>query len=217
MTSSKVVFWEVDAQADFMQPGGKLYVPGAEKIIPNIQRLVNAAIEAGVFLVSSGDAHPEGDPEFQRFPPHCLRGTPGARIIPEGLAKNFRAIPNDPSQKLPDDILRSPQVVIEKQTLDVFDNPHTSELVDRLGEGAEYVVFGVVTEYCVRCAAKGLLERGRKVSVVKDAIETLDAAGGKKAIEELQALGARMITTDEALAEIGLSVSNRFAIKSGPN
>jgi nicotinamidase/pyrazinamidase len=217
MAPRKIIFWEVDAQADFMLPGGKLYVPGAEKIIPNIQRLVSAATDMGVFLVSSGDAHPEGDPEFGGFPPHCLRGTPGARIIPEGLAKNSRTIPNDRSGPLRPDILRSPQVVIEKQTLDVFDNPHTSELVERLGRDAEYVVFGVVTEYCVRWAAKGLLERGRKVSIVKDAIETLDAADGKRTIEELQALGARMITTDQALAEIGVSVSNRFALKSEPN
>ena len=77
-----------------------------------------------------------------------------------------------------------------------------------MGVDAEYIVFGVVTEYCVRCAAKGLLERGRKVSVVKDAIETLDATDGKKTIEELQALGARMISTDEALAKIGVTVSN---------
>ena len=217
MSSPKIIFWEVDAQADFMLPGGKLYVPGAEKIIPNIQRLVNAAADAGIFLVSSGDAHPEGDPEFQRFPPHCLAGTPGAHIIPEGMVKNSRRIPNDPSRALPQDVLSSPQVVIEKQTLDVFDNPHTSELVERLGADAEYVVFGVVTEYCVRCAANGQLERGRNVSVVKDAIETLDAADGEKTIAELQALGARMITTDEALAEIRAFASSRFAIKSQPN
>ena len=217
MAPRKIVFWEVDAQADFMLPGGKLYVAGAEKIIPNIRRLVKGAADAGVFLVSSGDAHPEGDPEFRRFPPHCLRGTPGARIIPEGIVPDARRIPNDPSQPLPKDILSAPQVVIEKQTLDVFDNPHTSELVERLGPGAEYIVFGVVTEFCVRCAAKGLLERGRKVSVVKDAIETLAPADGKRAIAELESLGARLITTDEALAEIGMSDSHRFAIKSQPN
>lgn len=217
MARAKIVFWEVDAQADFMLPGGKLYVPGAEKIIPNIERLVRGATDAGIFLVSSGDAHPEGDPEFARFPPHCLRGTPGAQIIPEGLAANSRTIPNDSRWPLPHDVLHSAQVVIEKQTLNVFDNPHTSELVDRLGADAEYIIFGVVTEYCVRCAAKGLLERGRKVSIVKDAIETLDAADGKKTIEELQALGARMISTDQALAEIGMPVSKRFALESEPN
>ncbi len=206
MAARKIVLWEVDAQADFMLPGGKLYVPGAEKIIPNIQRLVIAATEAGVFLVSSGDAHPENDPEFQRFPPHCLRGTPGARMIPEALGKDFLAIPNDPTRKLPDDVLRHRQVVIEKQTLDVFDNPHTSELVDRLGPEVEYVVFGVVTEYCVNCAAKGLLDRGRRVSIVRDASETLKAEDGRRALDELQAAGARLISTDEALKELHAAV-----------
>jgi len=207
MAPRKIVFWEVDAQADFMLPGGKLYVPGAEKIIPKIQRLVKAATEAGVFLVSSGDAHQENDPEFQRFPPHCLRGTPGARMIPEGLARDLVTIPNDSRRKLPEDVLQHQQVVIEKQTLDVFDNPHTSEIIERLGADAEYVVFGVVTEYCVRCAAKGLIARGHKVSIVKDAIETLKAEDGRHALDELQAAGARLITTDEALKEIRLAAA----------
>ncbi len=38
-----VILWEVDTQADFMLPGGKLYVPGAEKLLPNIRRLTDAA------------------------------------------------------------------------------------------------------------------------------------------------------------------------------
>jgi nicotinamidase/pyrazinamidase len=61
------------------------------------------------------------------------------------------------------------------------------------------VVFGVVTEYCVRLAAKGLLERGRRVSVVQDAIETLKADDGKRALGELQALGANFLSTEQAL------------------
>jgi nicotinamidase/pyrazinamidase len=202
MPSRKIVFWEVDAQADFMLPGGNLYVPGAEKIIPNIDRLVTAASDAGALLVSSGDSHSDGDPEFGTFPPHCLRGTSGARIIPEGLTRNFCTIPNDSARELPKHVLSFPQVIFEKQTLDVFDNPHSSSLVDRLPKDAEYIVFGVVTEYCVRCAAKGLLDRGRKVAIVKDAIETLDTAAGKAALDELQARGARMITTGEAIAEV---------------
>lgn len=202
MAPQRIVFWEVDAQADFMLPGGKLYVPGAEKIIPNLRRLVAAAIDAGVLLVASADAHPEGDPEFKIFAPHCLSGTPGARILAEGLAKDYRTIPNDASHRLSDDILRSPQVVLEKQTLNVFDNPHAGELVERLGADVEYVVFGVVTEYCVRCAAKGLLGHGRKVAIVRDAIEALQAEDGRRALDELQSLGARLITTDEALAAI---------------
>jgi nicotinamidase/pyrazinamidase len=205
--AEKIILWLVDAQVDFMLPGGKLYVPGAEKIIPNIKRLVSAANEARVLLISSADAHPEGDPEFQRFPPHCLRGTPGAQLIPEASISQVCIIRNDPSRQLPENVLRCPQILFEKQTLDVFDNPHAGELVERLPKDALYIVFGVVTEFCVKCAARGLLERDRKVAIVTDAIETLDRVEGKRTLEELQSLGARLISAEDALAAIRLSAA----------
>jgi nicotinamidase-related amidase len=62
-----------------------------------------------------------------------------------------------------------------------------------------YVVFGVVTEYCVHFAAKGLLDRRRKVFVVEDAIETVKAEEGTRALGELKAMGAQLITTQEAI------------------
>ncbi len=207
MVQNKTVLWEVDAQADFMLPGGKLYAPGAEKIIPRIARLTKTGTETGTLIVSSGDAHAQNDPEFQKFPPHCIAGTPGAQIIPEGLAKGFRAIPNDGSRELPKDVLTLPQIILEKQTLDVFDNPKASTLVELLPIDTEYIVFGVVTEYCVQLAAKGLLDRHRKVSIVKDAIEALSPEAARKALAELQSQGARLITTGEALAKLHASAA----------
>ena len=208
MASSRTIFWEVDTQADFMLPGGKLYVAGAEKIIPNIKRLVDVARQGNVLIVSDACRHSQNDPEFQTFPPHCIRGTPGARIIPEGLAQTFYTVANDEKYKLPKNLLSYQQIILEKQTLDVFDNPHANTIVERLGKDVEYVVFGVATEYCVRLAAKGLLERHRKVSLAKDAIETLKAENGRRALEELKSLGARLITTDEAIAGAGKEPSS---------
>jgi len=197
--SREIVFWEVDAQQDFMLPSGKLYVPGAERIIPNIKRLVDAAQKARVLLVSSACAHAANDPEFTTFPSHCIRGTEGARIVAEGLTKDYLIIPNREKFPLPADLFDHAQIVIEKQALDVFSNPHTNEIVERLGPEVAYVVFGVVTEYCVHFAAKGLLDRGRKVFVVEDAIETLKAEESERALGELKAMGAQLITTDEAI------------------
>ena len=134
MPLSRTIFWEVDTQADFMLPGGKLYVTGAEKIIPNIKRLVDVARQGNVLLVSDACRHSKDDPEFQTFPPHCIRGTTGARIIPEGLAQTFYTIANDEICKLPQNLLSYQQLILEKQTLDVFDNPHASAIVDRLGK-----------------------------------------------------------------------------------
>lgn len=198
MLSRTVVFWEVDAQADFMLPGGKLYVPGAEKLLPNIRRLTDAARQGRVFLVSHGCYHTKDDPEFAIFPPHCVQGTPGANLVPEALTEKVVTVPNQ-AVSLPPDLSRYQQILLEKQTLNIFESRHADELVERLGPNVEFVVFGVVTEFCVRFAAKGLLERGRRVSVVRDAIETLNSEDGKRAVTELQALGAKFITTDQAL------------------
>ena len=199
MLSRTVVFWEVDAQADFMLPGGKLYVPGAEKLLPNIRRLTDAARQGRVFLVSHGCYHTKDDPEFAIFPPHCVQGTPGANLVPEALTEKVVTVPNEAAASLPPDLSRYQQILLEKQTLNIFESRHADELVERLGPNVEFVVFGVVTEFCVRFAAKGLLERRRRVSVVRDAIETLNSEEGKRAVAELQALGATFITTDQAL------------------
>ncbi len=199
MVSSKVVFWEVDTQADFMLPGGNLYVPGAERLLPNIRKLTDAAREGRVFLVSHGCYHTKDDPEFQSFPPHCIKGTPGSAFVPEALTDKVVTVPNEVSATLPRDLSQYQQILLEKQTLDIFESRHAAKLLKQFGDDIEFVVFGVVTEYCVRFAAKGLLDRGRRVSVVQDAIETLKAEDGQRTAAELQALGARFLTTDEAL------------------
>ena len=203
MVSRDYIFWEVDVQRDFMLPGGNLYVPGAEKLLPNIRRLTDPARQGKVFLVSHGCFHTPNDPEFKTFPPHCVKGTPGAELVPEALTAKVARVPNDASATLPKDLSQYQQILLEKQTLNVFESRHAEELVRRLGNDAEFVVFGVVTEFCVSFAAKGLLERGRRVAVVQDAIETLKRDDGECTITELKRLGARLTTTDEALAALG--------------
>lgn len=196
---SGVALWQVDTQADFMLPGGKLYVPGAEKRIPNMQRLLHSAASAGIFIISSTDQHAPNDPEFTRFPPHCVKGTPGAEIVPELKLAKAVHIQNVPDANIPSDLFDFQQVVLEKQTLDVFHNPATEKLLREFTPDREFLVFGVVTEFCVRLAAKGLLDRHRRVALVTDAIETIDRKQGDAALDELARRGARLINTDEAL------------------
>ncbi len=211
MASHSVIFWDVDTQADFMLPGGKLYVPGAEKLIPNLKRLTDAARQGRVFIIGDACTHTPDDPEFARFPPHCIRGTPGAEIIPETRAEKVLVVPNRAGAAIPANLSEFQQVILEKQTLDVFDNPNTEKVLERASgftdADADIFVFGVVTEYCVRLAAKGLLNRGRRVALVGDAIETLNAEDGRKTIEELTSMGARLVTTEEALAAVEQSAT----------
>lgn len=202
MVSRDFVFWEVDVQRDFVLPGGNLYVPGAEKLLPNIRRLTDAARAGKVFLVSHGDFHAPNDPEFKVFPPHCVKGTPGAELVREAITDNVARIPNEPGAELPQDLSMYQQILLEKQTLSIFESRHADALVSKLGNNPEFVVFGVVTEYCVSFAVKGLLERGRRVAVVTDAIETLKKEEAEKSLDEFVRLGARLTTTEQALAAL---------------
>src|ERR1700723_789080 len=195
MASKSVVFWEVDAQRDFLLPGG-------EKILPNLKRLVDAARDGRVFLVSSACEHSPEDAEFKTFAPHCLRGTLGAEIVSEGVTSNPMRVPNTAHFDWPENWNARHQIILEKDKLDVFTNPQTSVLLEKRGKDAQFGVFGIVTELCVNRASRGLLERGRKVAIVEDAIETLEPAVGDRPLDELTAAGATLITTDEALGLI---------------
>jgi nicotinamidase-related amidase len=196
-----------------MLPGGRLYVPGAEKIIPNIHRLVEAVRQGRVFLISSADAHNLDDPELRDWPPHCLKGTPGADLVVEASAPSRLTIPNQTGFALPEDISAYQQATLLKNTLDVFDNPHTDALLAQLNPtgspafdpNPEFVVFGVATEYCVRRTVEGLLRRGRRVAIVTDAVRSLDPDKGQEILANLQSCGARLTTTEEALALVGVS------------
>src|ERR1700674_4649144 len=202
MRSPDTILWCVDAQKDFMRPGGKLYVPQAEKLLPNIRRLVDVAREGRAFLVSHGCFHIADDPEFKTFPPHCIKGTPGAEFVPEAVTEENVRGSNEAGSSLPEDFLGNQQIILEKQTLDIFESRHANALLERLDRNAEFIVFGVVTKYCVRFAAKGLLERKRKVCVVSDAIETLSREAEERTISELATLGANFVTTDQALTRL---------------
>ncbi|PYX37809.1 MAG: hypothetical protein DMG81_13270 [Acidobacteria bacterium] len=129
----------------------------------------------------------------------------GIRRISSALREGTDSVvrvPNEPAA-FPSNFADSKQILLEKQTLDIFESQHAGTLLERLPRNAEFVVFGVVTEYCVRLAAKGLLERGRKVSVVEDAIETLNPEEGHRTLAELRALGAKFTTTAQVVARLG--------------
>ncbi|MFQ5776660.1 MAG: cysteine hydrolase family protein [Terriglobia bacterium] len=195
-----MIFWDVDTQVDFISPKGKLCVPGGETIVPNLARLTAWAQQRNLLVVASMDAHREDDAEFEHYPPHCLVGTPGQAKIPETCLPRQAIIPNRPAE-LPAALENYDQLILEKQQLDVFTNPNTEQLLSCLGRKADIVLYGVVTEICVACAARGLLERGYRVRLVRDAVHHLDAAKARAVCKEIEALGGRFTTTDEVLTD----------------
>ncbi len=193
--SEPLVFFDVDTQVDFMRPTGSLSVPGADEIVPNLQRLMNWARRNHVPVISTADAHSPDDSEFKIWPPHCVIGTPGQRRIPETSFPEPVVIPSRPGAFHPPARWVG-QFIVEKTTYSVQDNPNFDAILHALGL-RRAVVFGVATECCVLASALALRRHGCKVDVVVDAIKPITEEGGGKGLEEMAAAGVRAVTTAE--------------------
>ncbi len=185
------VYFDIDTQVDFLDPSGALYVPGAEAIVPRVAALNQFAASHRIPVVSTMDAHTVNDAEFRDWPPHCIAGTPGQRkpastlLEPRVIVRNTPGLPKIDGAR---------QILLEKQALDCFTNVNLRALLDRLG-AERCVVYGVVTEICVKFAAFGLLRKSLQVSIVTDAIKELDPSNAAKTLAEFTAAGGALVTT----------------------
>ena len=189
----KTVFFDVDTQIDFLYPAGALYVPDAERLMPALIRLNRYAESHDIQVFSDMDAHEENDPEFLNWPPHCVAGTLGQRKPAQLLLDKRVVIPSTPGEYSVGGVR---QIILEKQGFDCFTNPNLTGLLEPLG-AERYVVYGVVTEYCVRCAAFGLLRTGKRVELVTDAIETLNQDSGQLTLKEFTSAGGYLTTVEQ--------------------
>lgn len=195
---SGILFWDVDTQVDFMLPEGRLYAPGAEKIITHLKKLTEYARQNSIPIISSVDAHKTGDPEFAQYPPHCVVGTIGQSKVDGTILVSHYVIPNR-KIVLPENLTQYKQIILEKEATDVFTNPNTEEVVNRIASGGQIVLYGVVTEICVDQAARGLIARGHPVHVVTDAIQAFEHAKGEETLAFIGRHGGRFLMTEEVL------------------
>jgi nicotinamidase/pyrazinamidase len=198
----KTAFFDVDSQLDFLYPAGALYVPGAERIVPAIAHLNRFAAAHGIPVVSTTDAHTEDDPEFAIWPHHCVAGTWGQRKAETTLLEKRVVIPNRACDLALDG---AQQIVVEKQTVDVFLARNLARVIETL-DCDRCVVYGVVTEICVLYAVRGLLKARRQVTVVTDAIETLKAEDSDRALEEMRSAGATLCGAGAVACQPSLNV-----------
>jgi len=206
--SSRRVLWDVDTQVDFMLPRGKLYVPGAELVAPAMGRLVRWARDAGVVHLATADDHELTDPELSAepdfestFPPHCLRGTPGAARISETEQANPLPLSHTPYPPglLPRLVRGRRELLLLKKSFDAFTNPNAEPLLDLL-DPSEVVLFGVATDVCDHAAVLGLVRRGRAVAFVEDAARGLSEQRVAACLAEWRRAGVRFTKVDEVVA-----------------
>ncbi|MBV9083220.1 MAG: cysteine hydrolase [Acidobacteriaceae bacterium] len=195
----KTVFVDVDTQIDFLFPAGALYVPGAEEIVENLATLTRFAAANSIPVISTADAHNEDDAEFKTWKPHCVLDTVGQQKAAATLLQKPLVLSTEPGaiDRIADRITDASQIIVEKQALDCFTNPNLRPLLDAI-RAERYVVYGVVTELCVQCAAFGLLKTGANVELVTDAVKSLDPDEEHSMLDRFQAHGG-VLTTVAAL------------------
>jgi len=174
----------VDMLHDFINPAGKLYFEKGQTAVARIVRLKAAFRAAGVPVLYGNDTHPQDSLEFSVWPPHCLVGSLGARIIPE--------LPAEPGD-----------IVLCKDSLSLFADSAAEKILRGLGV-SHLCLAGVATEYCVKACALDALGRGMAVTVAADAIAGVDLREGDaaQALETMGHAGVRFTTTETLLADL---------------
>jgi len=206
------IFYDVDTQKDFMDENGALYVPGAEDLKPNLAKLTDYALRNNFSVYGSVDRHFDCDAELAKnnglFPDHCMDGTEGEKRIsetnnlrPHFITNKIDAISGVYAYSLEEVATikcSSRDFFFEKQHNDVFTNPNAELFLQGVTEA---FVYGVATEYCVKPAVLGMLERGIQVYLVEDAITGVTPEGEQEALEEMVKAGAQLTTTAEVVGE----------------
>jgi nicotinamidase/pyrazinamidase len=192
MLEGPLVFVDIDTQRDFMEPGGALYVTRATEIVPNLAKLSMTAARDGIPILASACSHQPDDPELQRFPPHCMAGTPGQSRIPATAHPGSVVLPV--GTHLHGE--RPPHLTLEKNDLDMFSRADAAEILERYNKGYPlFVVYGVATDYCVQKAVEGLLLRQCRVAIVVDAIRAIDPAAETAVLTDFARRGALLVLT----------------------
>jgi nicotinamidase/pyrazinamidase len=208
---ARILFWDVDTQVDFMHPDGKLYVPDAASLVPNLKALTDCAHAEGIRIVASADVHVRGhrelsaQPDFREtFPEHCMRDTPGQARIPETRLREPLVIEPDAEDPamLADRARAHPgDILFHKHWFDVFTNANVLPVLTVL-DPRHIVLYGVAQDVCVRYAIEGLLAHRptTRLHVVRDAMKPIDSAAGERLLRRWSDRGAHIVATNDIVS-----------------
>ncbi|MFH1614775.1 MAG: cysteine hydrolase [Planctomycetota bacterium] len=190
---------DVDTQRDFLLAEGLVCVRNHRRVLANIRRVTAWARYNNIRIISTAQVYPENNGRKEHF---CIDGTAGQRKISYTIRNNHISFVADGNTDLPRDILRSyDQVIFNKRSFDPFAEPRLDRLLSELRVD-EVILMGVCTEDAIKATVLGLLHRGKKVTVVSDAVGSRNKSEGNLALRQMQAKGAKLI---EAKALAGVS------------
>lgn len=168
----------IDMLKDFVY--GSLKCERAQRIIPNIKKLINEARSKGIPVIYVGDAHLPADPEISLWGPHAMKGTEGAKTIDE-IA---------PTEK---------DIVLEKRTYSAFHETGLDLLLRQLNVKT-VIITGLHTNICDRHTAADAYFRGYNIKVPEDCVDSFTEKDHLEGLEYLKKIyGAHITSSDEII------------------
>jgi nicotinamidase-related amidase len=180
-TSALVI---IDMQNDFVRDEGTLQVESAPDTVAAISGLLDLARERGMRVVFSQDTHDPGDPEFEIWPEHALRGTWGWEMI-------------DELTPLADEL------VVQKVRYDAFYGTALDHMLS-LWNVKTILLCGTVANICVHYTAASAALRWYDVVIPKDAVSAVEPCDLEFSLRQTSWLFQGKITT-----AAGVAVTNR--------
>lgn len=167
---------------------GKLRCDRAQRIIPNIRALTDAARKEGVPIFYCNDEHlPLDTYEMKLWGPHAMKGTEGAKVINELT----------PAES---------DYIIPKRTYSAFDGTGLDRALKGLygGKGANTVIItGLHTNMCDRHTAYDAFVRDFEIIVVEDGVDAFTEKDHISGLEYMiKVYGAKVRKTSEMIKEI---------------
>lgn len=192
-TKRKQILLDIDTQKDFLIAGGKACIGNHRRVLAHIRRVMAWARYRNVPIISTAEVHANQNGETQVD--YCIDGTDGQKKISYSLFNNRISFTADGNTDLPRDMLRKyKQVILHKRCIDPFNEPRIDRLLSEV-RASEFIVVGISLEGAVAATTLGLLQRGRQVTVVIDAVGSHNKREAKLALRKMETKGAKLIET----------------------
>ena len=189
----KQILIDVNTQRDFFLAGGNACTSNHRRVLANVRRIMAWARYRKIPVISTCEVYPNhnGDNSVN----YCIDGTNGQKKISYTLLSNHLNFAADGSTDFPRDILRQyRQIILHKRCVDPFDEPRIDRLLSEV-QASEFVLIGASAEGAVEATALGLLQRGKRVSVVVDAVGSHNKKMARLAFRKVKAKGGKLIET----------------------
>ena len=183
----KRVIIDIDTQKDMFLADGAVCVRNHRRVLMNIRRILAWARARRIRSVSTLMCRPgrNGD---------SFRSAVWEKVGYTLRNRKIEFAPDGCTDLQRDLFTRYDQVILNKRCEDPFDEPRAERLLTEL-HADELIVIGGLAEGAVVATVLGLLQRGKRVTVLIDAVGTRDRQRADVAFRKMKAKGAVLAET----------------------